>query len=296
MTPKPDRAPGRWNLRTPRIFWVSGAGLVLALAGLWLFRTESPTFPVPIPNGYDDFLAAASRVAHSSPPTPGRTPDADPEEGRAWMLQHAETFALVRRGLGKECRVPIRPSSDWIREHAARREPRRILVYCLVARAEFARSEGRTPDMFAAYLDAYRFAQRSGQGGLFIDYIDQLGAERIVLHSLTSSVARLDPRQCGESLELIRQGMAPLENPTKVHLRTRSLARAIGGRGATVRAWGRMWQRMIRRALAQRSLAPLLMTDLRELEAIRDAHQKLIDAVGYRLRRIQASWPAPADK
>jgi hypothetical protein len=262
----------------------------------WLiFRPAGEaTFPVPVPNGYDDFLEAVERIGPSQPPAGSWDREPDPEEIRAWMLDHAEAFDLVRRGIGKECGVPLRASSDWIREHGALLGPRQGLTHCLVARAEFARSDERMTDMFEAYVDAYRYAQQGFRRGLSIDYLCQVSAEARVLQSLTLAVGGLDPQRAGVMLELLERGKVELEEPGLVLRRTRNLARAISGPGATLRAWGRMWNRMIRKAIDTRSWAPLLMTDLRVLKASRDRHRKAVDAVCARLREVIAAGSTPA--
>jgi hypothetical protein len=201
------------------------------------------------------------------------------------MSQHAEVFSLVEAGLSKACRVPIRTSTNYVAEHNQDRAYLKHLTHCMIARAELAKTEGRTNDMFDAYLEAHRFAHELGRGGLTIDWLQQIGSEALVLRSFSSSISDLSPQQCADALTVIRNTQADREQLNVVIRRTRKWQDATYESSALHRARLAAWKSVLKEALQSRSLDPLDKLPSRFMVKRQEAYQTMVDGVCEQLRR-----------
>ncbi len=79
------------------------AGAILICIALMFARLHQPVpaIVLPSPNGYDDFVQAAKIVVTN----PFQNESA--ALSRAGVEQNIKALALVRKGLTKQCRVPI---------------------------------------------------------------------------------------------------------------------------------------------------------------------------------------------
>jgi hypothetical protein len=93
-----------------RTRWLLAGGFSLLLLVVFLLIPASPpSFPIPDPNGYDDFVKAADLVRAGYTNVPSLLPN-DPAV-RTWVSGKADVVARVKAGLSKPCRVPIRIAS-----------------------------------------------------------------------------------------------------------------------------------------------------------------------------------------
>ena len=233
------------------------SGVVVLLLILLLFtRPRPPSYPAPGSNGYDDFLKAGTIARTAWPALNAWLEKRDAKAMRNWMTQHPEFFSLVEAGLRKECRVPIHASTNYAAQIVTNHSALKRVTYCMVAKAELARAEGRTNDMFNGYPMAYRFAHEVGRGGLDIDWLSQIGSEAWVLRSLSAAIPDLDPQQCADGLRLFKDTEADREAASAVMRRTRGWQDATLGHAAAARARRANWVRVVKEAWRTRSLDP----------------------------------------
>lgn len=166
--------------------------LLLLLAGVaglfgWLISTpqgETGDFPppganapLPSPNGYEDFLAAAGAVSDKvEAPSSYST-----QRKEAVLAENAKALALVRKGLPKEARLPsisLSPSVSF----AVLRVERLFLI-----EASLAESKEHLPSVCRSYLDLFRFATQRGQGGTNLEMIGSNAGTILAIQGLDAT-------------------------------------------------------------------------------------------------------------
>lgn len=183
-----------------------GIGLLaVAIVGmvLWSLLQPDPVFaPLPNPNGHDDLVRAATLVVGA---LPGRTRprDAGAEELRAFVEPNAEARALLRRGLGRECGVPLAATLEAQNVAGVQATgPVRMLGRLLESEGWLARKEGRKDDAIHAGLDLVRLGQASSRGGLMIH---RLTGDAVVWVGV-DFLARLRPElSAGDCRRIVRE-------------------------------------------------------------------------------------------
>src|SRR5258708_1657357 len=78
----------------------------ILIAAFVLIPGRPPDQPLPIPNGYDDFVKAAGMLAGSF----SDYRNMNEVDLRAILAKNSEALKLARTGLDKECQVPLNPS------------------------------------------------------------------------------------------------------------------------------------------------------------------------------------------
>jgi hypothetical protein len=178
-----------WALR------IAIAAVVLLLLSVLIvvLRPPPPPAPLPSPNGYDDFVQAATAV-------PGDIAFADYLQWRADELARqvaaqSNVFVMVKAGLGKECRVPPIPSSaaSDLEARMARLASFKRLAQVLAAHSHLALIEGRTNDAIEASLDGVQVAHGIARGGVMIEALVGFANENIALRTVSgAAVSELD--------------------------------------------------------------------------------------------------------
>src|SRR5689334_8782555 len=90
--------------------------LLIGAALVFLFSAPKKVAsapPLPNPNGYDDFRAAARTASVST----ASVSDMTIAELQAYVEKEAKALELVKRGLARECAVPVGYSNDWAMAH-----------------------------------------------------------------------------------------------------------------------------------------------------------------------------------
>jgi hypothetical protein len=253
--PGPTSQKAGMGTRTGRITFL--LVLLLAVALTQLTGKVPATFPVPSPNGYDDFLMAAALVRGERPPAQPWTSE-QYQNGMNFLLSlEAEAFSLVGAGLKKPCQVIIRTSPDYEDEHREESANLKHLVHCMTARAELARAEGRTKDACEGLVEGYSFTQEIGRGGLFPDRFNQLSCEVLVIRGFDSLVSALDSEQCAQVLGVIDQAERNQESLEAVAQRTRRWRRATFDSLTRTKEWLTRLGRTAWESWVQRSMIPV---------------------------------------
>ena len=184
----------------PSRYWRLGvAGLGLLVWGGVLLLVLGPGVakppPLPVPNGYDD-LVAAGRVVRGKVPVDRAA--ASEEELRAFVDSNGESLRLTRLGVGRECRVPMEYSQTHWDRAIERMGDVRQASRVLLAAGRLAELEGRSGEAIAAYLDCVRLGQAASRGGLLIDAMLGQACVGQGIHGLQGLRKDLDAAGCHE--------------------------------------------------------------------------------------------------
>lgn len=248
--------------------------LVVALGLILVLPRGSTVFPVPKPNGYDDFLQAAAAMRG------GPLDDGSEQAARALAAMSAEPNALVQAGLHKPCRVRIEVSEEYLDSHQKNLAELKGLTRCLIARGKVAHLEGRTDEAFQSYAEAYQFAHEIGRGGLAMDYLIHLSCKMVVLEQFKPIIPSLSGPQCREMLAMIDRIEKEEEDPGVV---ARRLARWQSATfGKTVRL--EIWAAKVKQAIRTFSLKPFRSLRSELAEAERGHQNRVVGPVSAALR------------
>jgi hypothetical protein len=222
--------------------------LVALLSALTLIRQRQVLYPMPSPNAYQEFLQATAFL-------PTQAPDYSSQEAlEAFVSESHQAYALVKSASKKACGVPVEASQRWSAQHKGQELPRlKRLTHALIAKAKLAELEGRTSEAFEAQIEAYRFADAIGRGGLSPDFLYSMSCRGLVLRDCQSLIPCLTPPQKSELLKLIHGVEADQDRPGAVAEHTLRWQRATFGFKGQLDEW----QESLHNAWQSRSWAPL---------------------------------------
>ena len=186
-----------------RLVGLSFLALVMALAcvgaGWWVYANQVPVVrtaavPLPSPNGYDDYVAAAGLLTGGQS---SRTwnPAKMSTEGRQGLLaQNREALERLREGFQYEFRhPPVHPTAPADNSFDA-------LGRLLVLEGKQAESEGRAREAVESYLDCLQMGVDLPKGGTLIHGLMGLGIQKRGLAALQELAPRLDERTAKQVL------------------------------------------------------------------------------------------------
>jgi hypothetical protein len=168
-----------------------------------------PHVVLPVPNAYDDFVAAgalcrAAGGADVSPVGSANVATYPPRQGyeegvpmmqiRAVVAHNRRALARLRQGFGKEYRnPPVTSFEQSFPELVGFRK----LAGVLLAEGKLAEREGRMRDAARSYLDCLRLGVEVPQGGLVIHGLVGIAIQRMGLQALQQTAGRLDATTTG---------------------------------------------------------------------------------------------------
>src|ERR671924_1556120 len=175
--------------------------LVLAVFAIVIALLTPATTPAsvpPNPNGFDDFVAATEKVVGS----PASYNVMNPDQLRGLLNTNSEALTLLRLGLGRECQVPLQYIADRSASPTgiAQWSSMKNLYSLLQAEAKLAENEGRTNDAVTSYLDLLRLGEQLSRGGVVIDKLVAIGAQRRALDGLNRLRSTLSDAECRRAL------------------------------------------------------------------------------------------------
>lgn len=174
-------------------FCIAALLLVAIVVALTLSHPAPPLPALPNPNGYDDFVAAGNMLADTNFDLSTMTTN----ELRDFVVQHTNALALARRGLTRECRVPLLYSPTNTVYFEGLGAVKRV-AQGLVAQGKVAESENRMDDALDAYLTAIRAGQESDRGGLIINSLVSIAMESMGIVRIEATLTNLSAKQCRE--------------------------------------------------------------------------------------------------
>lgn len=147
--------------------------------------------PLPSPNGYDDFLRAASLLT-------GNVDNAstlDHDGLRALLSANAETLRLVRLGLTRHCALPAQSAMSNVPGMMSDLALLKSLTRLLIAEGQLAEMENRNADAALSYVDAIHFGNEISRGGFLINRLVGIACEAIGGTPLSKLVPDLNPAE-----------------------------------------------------------------------------------------------------
>jgi hypothetical protein len=168
---------------------------VIALAGflilVFMFGKPPAVAPLPNPNGYDDFLKAASLLAGNV----GNAPTLDQANLRALILTNTESLRLLRLGLSRECALPADVVMTNMPGMLADLANLKSLAQLLAAEGRLHEMENDTLGAARNYVDAIRFGNAISRGGFVIHRLVGIACEAIGNSPLSKLVPKLGPNE-----------------------------------------------------------------------------------------------------
>jgi hypothetical protein len=177
-----------------------------AVVGVLVFElvkpSPSPAFPpLPIPNGYDDFVKA-NKILIGRPRDMIRT-NASTESLRAFIESNRQTLDLVRVGLSRQCGVPLESRTN-LSKRLEQLPSFLPLTMTLEAEGKLAEQEGRTADAIIAYLSVIRLGHECARGGAVGDRLHSVTGEHIGLTNLRQMKDRLTASECRDVVKALQ--------------------------------------------------------------------------------------------
>src|SRR5207302_10407054 len=93
----------------------------------------------------------------------------DPDRQRAFVATNSEALRLLHLGLTRECRFPLQRWRTNLNNLAPMFGSFKFLCHLLVAEGHVRELDGRTNEAVASYLDAMKFGNEIGRGGVLVN-------------------------------------------------------------------------------------------------------------------------------
>src|SRR5437879_1005470 len=176
----------------------------LILLGLMVYGAiqlsrPAPPAPLPNPNGYDDLVKAQKLMVVYT----GDVTRASAEQLREHLAKNVEALKLIRAGLTRQCRIPITFSTNYLFLRSLADVKK--LVWLLEAQGRLAELEHRTNDAAGIYVEAIRYGQESGRGGVMIDRLVGIACEALGINRLQQAAGGLDASTCRETIKMLQE-------------------------------------------------------------------------------------------
>jgi len=199
---------------------VSLIAMVLLLLVIVSPRLE-PDPPLPVPNGYDDFLKAATMIA-------SHTPDwNDPAavELASLVATNQPGLELVRTGLSKKCRMPVWEMNATNSSHLNDLAAGKRIAQAFAAANRLALVEGRTNEAAGFALDCIRFGNEYAHGGVVIDHLVRIAVQAIGRSGLEEALSGTDEETSKEIVSTLGDVSARTESTDDILERDAAWAR-----------------------------------------------------------------------
>jgi hypothetical protein len=182
---------------------IFGGVILLAMVAALLVSNPAPrrTHPLPIPNGFDDFVRAESMVAADT----FKFEKMDEANLHTLVAKNSNTVAVVRAGLQKDCCVPPEHLPALVSSRTGSLIRFRILAQALCAEGRLATLEHRPTDAARAYLETIQLGIESTRGGVLINTLIGSSVEHMGSDGLQSIVGDLDARTCRDAAAAIER-------------------------------------------------------------------------------------------
>lgn len=204
-------------------------GAVVLLVGAWLYmfftaRAARDRPPLPNPNGYDDFLAAADQLGSFS--SRMLLTNDIPLFERV-LATNGPALAAFRRGLARECRVPFGFTDQYLGRHVKDLGRIKEIARLVIAEAAVARAQGRPQEATTMALEVVHYGHQLTRGGVLID--DLVGAANIAigLNDLRVNLDKMDAQTARRAAVRLLELDAGREPFTAIMKNERDLIRGL---------------------------------------------------------------------
>ena len=194
-----------------RLVGLSFLALMMALGcvgtGWWVYANQVPVIrtaavPLPSPNGYDDYVAAAGLLGNGRSSRSWDLARMPADTRRSLLAQNREALERLREGLQYEFRnPPLNPLVPGNGDMTSFDTLGRLLVL----EGRQAQSEGRVTEAVESYLDCLQMGVDLPKGGALIHGLSGLGIQERGLAGLQHIAPRLDERTALRTLRQMRE-------------------------------------------------------------------------------------------
>jgi hypothetical protein len=193
---------------------------VIAALLILVIATPKPELepPLPVPNGYDDFVKAGTMINPNPPDWWSMNGDELHEALRVLTATNQAALDLVRTGLAKECRMVPWDGGSGSGLHLDDLAKTKATAQAFSAASKLALIEGRTNEAASLATDCIRYGSESARGGVLIDHLVGIAIKNISLRTLSEASAGMDvenARKAIAALEDIRTGSESCEEVIK---------------------------------------------------------------------------------
>jgi hypothetical protein len=163
-----------------------------AVATLIVFATRPPRNPpLPNPNGYDDFVKAASLVTGD----PWNTRALDLEGLREFVNANGESLRLVRLGLSRQSALPADSAMTKAAQMMTELADMKKLALMLAAEGRLRDLDNQPVQAALSYVDTIQFGNEISRGGFIINRLVGVACEAIGEVPLRSLVRKLNSEE-----------------------------------------------------------------------------------------------------
>ena len=134
-----------------------------------------PHPPMPNPNGYDDFLKAATLLIGDV----GNASTLDHDGLRALVSTNSESLRLLRLGLTRDCSVPTDSAMTNVPSMLTELSDMKRLVQLLASEGRLREMDNQLADAAQSYVDAIHFGNEISRGGFIINRLVGVACEAI---------------------------------------------------------------------------------------------------------------------
>ncbi len=198
--------------------------VTLGLLVLVIPKEESES-PVPTPNGYDDFLKAATLLTPNPPDWQSRKGEEQHQVLKRLIATDQAAIEAVKAGLTKECRMTPWEMNPTNSSHLNDLSKTKALAKIFEAASRLALIEGRTNEAAALAIDCIRFGSESVRGGVLIDGLVGIAIRSIGLNSLKVATEGTDLEGSRRALSALDEVASGSESAEEILKRERQWAR-----------------------------------------------------------------------
>ena len=198
--------------------------ILAAVIGRLATKTPAPV-ALPVPNGYDDFMAAARMIEKP----PGKVESMTRFELEEMVKGEAEPLKLIHAGLLKSCRVTTTNSMEYIEAHHRELSSAVALARLLAAEARLAEMNSLPAEAAAAYVNVIRYGQQLSHGGVMIDRLSGIACEKIGVGGLFGIHQKLGSADCARLIKMLEEIDGAAESPKATLDREHAWSAAVGG-------------------------------------------------------------------
>ena len=165
----------------------TGALIVVGVLAVFLVYRPAPPPPLPVPNGYDDFLRAAKSLTGAN----YNIMWIDQDQLHALVATNSEALRLLRLGLSQRSSVPTEAAMANFPTHWRDLFGLKSLAMLLWGEGRIAEAENRPVDAARSYLDAICLGSKMSCGGFMMDRSEALACEGLVGTPLAKLIPKL---------------------------------------------------------------------------------------------------------
>lgn len=206
---------------------IAVAGLIAVIVFLLVLATPKlePHPPLPVPNGYDDFVKAGTMIEQNPPDWWSLSGDEKREALKILTATNHAALELIRVGLTKEWQMPGWKSDGTNWPHLLELTQAKQIAQAFSAESKLALLEGKTNQAGLVAMECIRFGNEWVRGGVLIDGLVGIAVKNIGLSDLKATIDGLDIEVTRNTISALSEIESRSESGDVVLRRERQWAR-----------------------------------------------------------------------